>query len=139
MLIDIRNMVMKLKFFALWVIKTKLSLDKINSREKVFTNQINEDEIAFISEMPLKFMQKNNQDFDQQLMWPLTRMKSLMKLIYFTREFIKKNKQYKLKILMRSIKDSKFYEIEKIFLDQFGSNINLSSNDGTVTKIIFQH
>ena len=38
----------------------------------------------------MKFMQNNNQDFDQPLMWPLSRMKSLMKLIYFTREFIKK-------------------------------------------------
>ena len=119
-------------------LKLNLVLDKINSREKEFTNQINENEIAFISEMPMKFMQNNNQDFDQQLMWPLSRMKSLMKLIYFTREFIKKNKQYKLKILMRSIKDSKFYEIErKFFLDQFGSNINFSSNDGTVTRNYF--
>ena len=38
----------EVKIFS-WVIKLNLVLDKINSREKEFTNQINEDEIAFIS------------------------------------------------------------------------------------------
>lgn len=126
-------------FFPYGSLKLNLVIDKIKEKnEEIYKNNERENEIAFISEMPMDFMIRGNNKFEHPKMWPLTRMKSLIKLIKFTKLFLQKNKNFNLKILMRSNYNSKYYNIEKKFFNKlFGEKIFFNSNDNTVTKNYF--